>query len=105
MKPPERVFDHLSEDPIDVLAGGLLRSDLIRRYIDYADRLPTMQYQTPEVLAAIPDYRLIHKGEVRSLGYLVGEALADHLHLHVASRRWSSSDCAECVAADATGIR
>lgn len=114
MKPPEAVLEHLAEDPIDVLARGLMDSDLIRRYIDYADRIPTMRYQTPRllarswaehILAAIPEYSLVRKGEVRSLGYSIGDALRSHLRSHVASRRWSSSDCAECVAAEAAGIR
>ena len=59
---------------------------------------------SPDTLDEIAD-DVRYAGGGGTSGYAVGEALTDELRRHVASRRWSSSDCAECVAADATGIR
>jgi len=39
------------------------------------------------------------------LAALVSEPLADALREHVAWRRWPSSDCPECIAAEAAGLR
>ncbi len=42
--------DHLMR-PVDVMAAALIKSDLIRRYIEYADHIPTMRHEPPERLA------------------------------------------------------
>jgi len=39
------------------------------------------------------------------LAELVAEPLTDSLREHVAWRRWPSSDCPECIAAEAAGLR